>query len=132
MKKLNITPQRCIGCRTCELSCSFAHADGGKFGRTRINVFNFTETLNTSVTCLQCEEPACVAACQYDALKRNENTGAIELNQKRCVKCSACLGACPFGNVLLENWSGRFVKCDLCVGDPMCAKFCPTKTLEFR
>ncbi len=132
MRKLNITPERCIGCRTCELSCSFAHADKNKFGRSRINVFNFSETLNMPITCLQCEDAACVKACQYNALTRNEKTGAIELNEKKCVKCSACLGACPFGNVLLENNSGRFVKCDLCLGEPMCAKFCPSKTLEYK
>lgn len=132
MKKLSITPARCIGCRTCELSCSFAHADDAKFGRPRINVFNFTETLNVPVTCLQCEEPACVQACQNQALTRNEKTGAIELDQKRCVKCLACFGACSFGNVIFEERYLRVVKCDLCGGDPMCAKFCPSKTLEFK
>ena len=31
-----VKPELCIGCRTCELACSFAHAKDGKQGRTRI------------------------------------------------------------------------------------------------
>jgi Fe-S-cluster-containing hydrogenase component 2 len=84
------------------------------------------------IVCLHCEDPACAKSCLVDAITRNEETGAMELHQEKCVKCQACVGACPFGCSLLDRQHGIVVKCDLCGGDPACAKFCPTKALEYR
>ena len=46
-------------------------------------------------------------------------------------KCGACTVACPFGNIAFDPAVEIVVKCDLCKGEPACARFCPTKTLEF-
>ena len=79
------------------------------------------------VVCLQCEDAACVKSCLVDALRRNPETGAIDLNDEKCVKCMACVAACPFGCALLDDTHNTVIKCDLCGGDPVCAHFCPTK-----
>jgi Fe-S-cluster-containing hydrogenase component 2 len=42
-----------------------------------------------------------------------------------------CAIACPFGNITIEPVILNVIKCDLCNGDPVCAKFCPSKALEF-
>ena len=128
-----VSPALCIGCRTCELACAFAHAVDGKLGKSRIYPLDggFKE-LWVPVTCLQCEEAACVKSCLVNALQRNEETGAVELNQEKCVKCMACVAACPFGCSLLDEQHELVVKCDLCGGDPACARFCPTKALEYK
>lgn len=131
--RLVVTPNLCTGCRTCELACAFAHSIGGKPGLSRIYPLPAGHPdLYTPVVCLQCDDPACVKSCLVDALALNEETGAIELNQERCVKCGACEAACPFGCTLHDTIHDIFVKCDLCGGDPVCAHFCPTKALEFR
>jgi len=128
-----VNPNLCIGCRTCELACSFSHSENGKPGRSRIFVLDGGfKDLWVPVTCLQCDDAACVKSCLVEALRRNEETGAIELNQDLCVKCGACVAACPFGCSLHDPGHERFVKCDLCGGDPACARFCPTKALEYR
>jgi carbon-monoxide dehydrogenase iron sulfur subunit len=128
-----VTPNRCTGCRTCELACSFAHAQGGKPGQTRIFALpGGMKDLWVPVTCLQCEEAACARSCLVDALQRNPVTGAIELNQDKCVKCMACVAACPFGCSIHDRQHDLVVKCDLCGGDPACAHFCPTKALEYK
>jgi Fe-S-cluster-containing hydrogenase component 2 len=49
----------------------------------------------------------------------------------RCVKCMACVAACPFGCALVDEVHDEVVKCDLCKGDPACARFCPTKALRY-
>jgi Fe-S-cluster-containing hydrogenase component 2 len=36
----------------------------------------------------------------------------------------ACLEACPFGAVSFDHEHETAIKCDLCGGDPKCAKFC--------
>ena len=66
-----VKPDLCIGCRTCELACSFTHAQGGKPGRSRIYARwpGFKE-LWVPVDCLQCEDPACVKSCLVDAITR--------------------------------------------------------------
>lgn len=128
-----VKPELCIGCRTCELACSFAHAENGKQGRTRIYaVATQYKELWVPLTCLQCEDAACAKACLVDAITRNPETGAMDLDHERCVRCMACVAACPFGCSLIDEQHDQVVKCDLCGGDPACAKFCPTKALEYK
>lgn len=128
-----VNPDTCTGCRSCELACSFTHAVENNRAITRINPLEtgFTE-LFVPVVCLQCEEAACVKSCLVNALKRNPKTGAIDLNQDVCVKCMACVAACPFGCSVFDEIHNMVVKCDLCGGDPACAHFCPTKALEWK
>jgi carbon-monoxide dehydrogenase iron sulfur subunit len=133
MKRLVVTPDKCTGCRTCELACSFTHAVDGKPGRSRIYPLDggFTD-LWVPVVCLQCEDAACVKSCLVNALSRNPETGAIDLNDDVCVRCMACVAACPFGNSLFDSQHNQVIKCDLCGGDPACAHFCPTAALEYK
>lgn len=84
------------------------------------------------VTCLQCDDAACIKSCLFDALSRNEATGAIDLDREKCVNCEACVAACPFGCALVDAVHNEVIKCDLCGGDPVCARFCPTKALDYK
>ncbi len=130
-KTLIITPGRCTACRTCELACSFKHADKNGLGLSRIRAFMKGEEKNIVLTCFQCDDAACVRACPTEALKRNDETGAIEVIDERCLRCGACAAACPFGQMETDSRSHIAIKCDLCGGDPACATFCPTKSLEY-
>jgi len=128
---LVVTPPRCIGCRTCELACAFAHGTAGQLGCARVRVYPTGPEQHVPILCLQCSEAACVRVCPTGALVRNEETGAVELNAARCVRCRLCVVACPFGNLQVEPQpGGGVIKCDLCGGDPACAKFCPTQALQ--
>ncbi|HEX7487193.1 MAG TPA: 4Fe-4S dicluster domain-containing protein [Vicinamibacterales bacterium] len=104
----------------------------GRFGQPRINVMRHGEQRGTPIVCLQCNEAACVAACPSGALRRNGRTDAIDLDPQRCIRCRACVGACPFGNVLWDEGAHLAEKCDLCGGQPWCVKFCPTGAVTFR
>ena len=131
-KRLHVTPEKCIGCRTCELACAMSHPeDSSGMGFPRVAVRDCGESVFIPVLCLQCEDAACVKACPVEALVRNAKTGAIEVLQERCVRCMACVAACPFGNMHSDAATGRVFKCDLCGGSPRCAQFCPTRTLEY-
>ena len=46
--------------------------------------------------------------------------------------CKVCTIACPFGTVNYNADSGKVIKCDLCGGDPECAKACPTRGHHLR
>jgi carbon-monoxide dehydrogenase iron sulfur subunit len=131
--RLVVTPDLCTGCRTCELACSFTHSVAGKPGMSRIYPLDGGfKDLFVPVVCLQCEDPACARSCLVDAITRNPETGAMELDEKKCVRCMACVAACPFGCSLFDQVNNLVVKCDLCGGDPACAHFCPTKALEYK
>ncbi|MDD5425069.1 MAG: 4Fe-4S dicluster domain-containing protein [candidate division Zixibacteria bacterium] len=131
--RLIVNPNLCTGCRTCELACSFTHMVGGKPGLSRIYPLDGGfKDLYVPVVCLQCEDPACAKSCLVDAITRNPETGAMVLDEQKCVRCMACVAACPFGCSLFDRINNLVVKCDLCDGDPACAHFCPTKALEYK
>ena len=131
-KRLFVTPARCIGCRSCEIACSFSHAPRpGAPGLTRVRAYPMSAETHVPVLCLQCESAACVQVCPTRAFVRSARTGALEVVAERCIGCMMCLKACPFGNVHVETSTNTIVKCDVCGGDPACARFCPTAALEW-
>ncbi len=132
LKTLTITPSRCIACRTCEMSCAFKHAGKSGLGISRIQAFMIGEGQNQLLTCFQCAEAACVKVCPVNALSRNEQTDAIDVDEARCIGCGLCAIACPFGHMGQDGKVGVAIKCDLCEGEPACAAFCPTKALEYK
>lgn len=130
--RLVIKPGNCTGCRTCELACSFVHSLDGYLGRSRIRIHKVGDERYVQLTCLQCVEAACVSVCPTEALVRNEKTGAVEINEARCIGCRQCQAACPFGHMHFDRGRMLPVKCDLCGGAPACAAFCPYSALEIR
>jgi len=132
VKRLHVTPTLCIGCKTCELACGFFHSEDKKTpAKARIVVVETGEKSFVPYTCFQCVEPGCVKVCPVEALKKNDKTGAIVLDEDKCIRCMACVSGCPFGNIVVVD-GRKVIKCDLCGGDPLCAKFCPSKALEFK
>lgn len=132
MKQLVIKPEKCIGCRTCELVCSFGHYKKFNPKMANVTVFEYDEAaIAVPVMCLQCEEPSCLNVCPMKAISRDEN-GAVVINYKRCIGCRTCLNACPLGNITYHPEARRVFKCDLCEGDPKCAKYCPGHAIVFE
>ena len=52
-----------------------------------------------------------------------------EIDNDKCTLCEICITACPFGAIQLDP-EGNPLKCDLCGGDPLCVRHCPTRPLE--
>ena len=128
-KRLFVTPYRCTDCKNCEVACSFVHTKNPERpSLTRVRAYTLKHGVKAVVLCLQCEQAACVTVCPVSALLRNPDTGAIERNDN-CIKCKMCTFACPFGNIHFDIINDEIVKCDVCKGDPACAKVCPTRAL---
>ena len=131
-KSLVVIPRNCTGCRTCKVACAAIKGSPGKLGRSRIQIHEFENDSFVQLTCLQCVNAACIEVCPTAALVRNNGTGAIEHRESLCIGCQLCEAACPFGHIYFDSNTGMPLKCDLCGGEPTCARFCPHEALKFR
>lgn len=124
---LSIVPDKCRGCETCKLFCSFEHEKTQKPSMSRIFVVRREPNIDTPVICTQCG--LCMQACRIDAMKRDPKTGAIIVKEE-CNGCGECIMACPYGVIFQDPKSKKAIKCDLCDGDPQCIK-CPYDALVY-
>lgn len=69
--------------------------------------------------------------CPTSAISKAED-GSVMIDDKKCIGCKLCVSACPLGNITFSAVEKRVVKCDLCGGEPKCAKFCPSGAIEFK
>jgi Fe-S-cluster-containing hydrogenase component 2 len=130
-KILLISPEKCIGCGSCETACSFANEGEFRPSMSRIQVFRFDMGINVPMTCLQCEDAPCASVCKTGALVRDEETGVVNIDEDKCIGCRMCVMACPFGNISYSSEKKTSFKCDQCGGDPQCAEFCPTGAIKY-
>jgi len=131
-KFLVIDPEKCTGCRICELVCSFHHTKEFNPKRARIAVLRNEETgINIPMVCQQCEVPLCQEACPTGATHRDEKTGALLIDEEKCIGCRMCIYACPFGGPSIDPLTMMTIKCDLCGGEPRCVEYCPRRAVEY-
>lgn len=131
-KVLVVDPEKCTGCGICESACAFYHTTSCNPVRARIKVVKWEpEGVDIPIFCQQCEKPVCADVCPVSAIRRDEKTGALLHNYDICLGCKMCMIACPIGGISIDSIDGRIIKCDLCDGDPRCAKLCPTKAVEY-
>jgi len=126
LRSLHIDPQKMHGLSACEMACSMVNEGAFNPSKSRIKVFSFHEEGRfVPYTCTQCDEAWCLHACPVEAIVVNRATGAKDVLASVCVGCKVCTIACPFGTVNYNEDTGKVIKCDLCKGDPACAKACP-------
>jgi Fe-S-cluster-containing hydrogenase component 2 len=121
--RLQSYPEKCTGCQICEIFCSFRKEQAIWPAKSRISVLKWEEKATyVPFTCQQCEEAPCKAVCPTRAIYRHPETGALLVDEQRCLGCRMCVMACPFGAMAFDSDRGRPAKCDLCDGDPECAR----------
>jgi len=130
VKSLVIVPDRCTGCRLCELACSYRHHETMAPSRSRVHVVRLDhEPVDAAIFCVQCG--LCIAACPLNAIRRDLKTGAVVVDEEKCTGCGQCVHVCPFGAVSIDPVTGKALICDLCGGDPECVKACPEDALLY-
>lgn len=131
-KVLNIDYEKCTGCRLCELVCSVYHEGVSNPTKSRINIIKWeAEGLYIPVSCQQCEDAPCKAACPVKAIDRDETLNRVTIDYDKCIGCRSCMAVCPFGAMGFDIKSKKVFKCDLCDGEPQCVRFCEVKALEY-
>ena len=130
MKVIQVHPDRCVGCRLCEMVCSLTHERECSTTKSRIRILRDEECGNNLVSlCMQCGDAYCMEVCAYGALSRDNKTGAVVVDHRSCNGCEACVLACPLESISLDKEKGIVLKCDLCGGDPECVKVCSREAL---
>src|SRR2546428_8643242 len=132
-----IDPSRCIGCQACVQACMECDTHRGR-SMIHLEVIDRAASTQTGpVVCMHCEDPACAQVCPADAIKQDEN-GIVHSSMKsRCIGCSNCVLACPFGVPQYVAAIDQMMKCDMCfdrtsIGKkPMCATVCPSQALYY-
>lgn len=132
-----VDPSRCIGCRSCITACAECDSHRG-VSMIHVDYIDRPDIIATvPMVCMHCEEPTCAMVCPADAIKRGEDGVVRSALKPRCIACSNCVLACPFGVPKVHVDLELMMKCDMCydrtsVGlRPMCATVCPSQALAY-
>ena len=132
-----IDPARCIGCQACVHACSECETHKG---HSMIHLEFVDRPLSTQtipVVCMHCDSPTCADVCPADAIKRSGDGRVMTARKPRCIACSNCVLACPFGVPKMMVELDLMMKCDMCYDrssaglTPMCAAVCPSGALHY-
>jgi anaerobic carbon-monoxide dehydrogenase iron sulfur subunit len=129
--KLTVVPERCSGCHLCELACSIKHfgVNNPKKSNVKVMIVYPAPVIRMPVFCHQCKEAKCAENCPVECISHED--GVVKIDTEECIGCEQCIVSCPFGAIFShEDYPAPF-KCDLCGGEPECAKVCPTKALIY-
>jgi len=132
-----VDPSRCIGCQACVSACAECETHRG-LSMIQFDFIDRRESIATAAyVCWHCDDPTCAQSCPADAIKKGED-GVVQSSLKaRCIACSNCVLACPFGIPKMFPAQEQMMKCDMCYDRtsaglrPMCATVCPSQALAY-
>jgi len=132
-----VDPARCIGCQACVNACAECETHRGT-PMIHVDYLDRENSIATVPTvCMHCDDPTCAQVCPADAIKKTDD-GIVQSSLKpRCIACSNCVLACPFGVPKMMVEIEQMMKCDMCYErtaagkKPMCATVCPSQALTY-
>ncbi len=153
MRTVFVNPERCIGCRHCEIACAVEHSQSKNLFQailekprptSRIHVMPGLH-LSTSFPnkCRHCDPAPCMSVCPTGAISRDAELGIVIVDGHKCITCAMCAMVCPF-DVLSFYPSPEVkldkpvaIKCDHCIDRqhegqmPACVDACKVGALVF-
>ncbi|MBN2123605.1 MAG: 4Fe-4S binding protein [Deltaproteobacteria bacterium] len=153
MKTVFVNPERCIGCKQCQIACAVEHSvSKGLYGaisetpvpRPRILVAPGLY-LDTSFPnkCRHCDPAPCMAVCPSGAIGRDGELDIVVVDGHKCIACAMCAMVCPFDvltfypSIGIEIDKPVALKCDHCIDRrrqgriPACVEACKVGALVY-
>ncbi|QIZ76296.1 4Fe-4S dicluster domain-containing protein [Ferrimonas lipolytica] len=141
---------KCTGCKGCHIACKdknnlsedvllrrvYEYGGGGCTEGANNTLQSSVFVYYMSVGCNHCDKPVCVAACPTGACYKNSD-GLVQIDQKLCIGCCACVRACPYDAPQFDNARQVTYKCDGCRDRlamdkvPSCVSACTGRALDF-
>ena len=154
MQTVFVHPERCIGCKQCEVACTVAHSQSKNLflsvlerplPKPRIHAEPGL-AFNTAFPnkCRHCDPAPCLTACPTRALHRAaDRPDIVLLDGRTCIACGMCAMVCPFDAITYHadaaapEKSVVAIKCDHCIERqgagqvPACVEVCKAGALVF-
>ena len=140
MKSIFVNLERCVACKTCEITCALNRSSMARRfpdaiyedvqAVPRVRVKPTGAEGGFPLQCHHCEDAPCLDACPSGALYRDEE-GLVLVHAERCIGCWMCVMVCPFAAPQPFSNFRKVIKCDRCKGrdEPYCVESCPTRAL---
>ncbi len=131
--------RRCIGCHACTVACKSENdVPLGDFRTwvkyTEVGRFPAVKRHFAVLRCNQCTSAPCVTICPVTALHKRPD-GIVDLDKDVCIGCKACMQACPYDALHLNEDTGGAEKCHFCAHrverglKPACEVVCPEEAI---
>ncbi len=153
MKTVFIQPERCVGCKQCEIACAVEHSQSKNLyqavsespkPRPRINAgpgIYFNSSFPNK--CRHCNPAPCLSVCPTAAISRTPDQEIVLIDGSKCISCAMCALVCPFDVIRYyesaDTLKNRVValKCDHCIErqkdnrEPACVEVCKVNALLY-
>ncbi|KAA3608972.1 MAG: 4Fe-4S dicluster domain-containing protein [Planctomycetota bacterium] len=134
-----IDQRKCIGCHACTVACKAEnHVPVGSFRTwvkyTEKGTFPSVRRHFTVLRCNHCDNAPCVTICPVKALHKRPDA-IVDLDRDQCIGCVACMQACPYDALYLNEDTGTAEKCHFCAHrveldlEPACVVVCPEEAI---
>jgi len=130
----------CVACGACSAACVLEN----KWTISPRTVYTYNSpvlpafpVLNLSLACSHCKTALCLEGCPSSAYYRETVTGAVVIDDTKCIGCRYCQWNCPYDAPKYSPEDRVIGKCNLCylrVKDgwmPACSTACPTGALAY-
>jgi Fe-S-cluster-containing hydrogenase component 2 len=130
--EIQVVPEKCTGCRICELICSAGKHEEFNPKRSRVRIVKEERFfIDIPSICQHCSNPLCLKDCDSGAIEKTKE-GYVVVDQEKCIACEECVAACPFDSIFMDPVDNKAIVCDLCQGNPKCVQWCPTEALTLQ
>ncbi|MEX2243374.1 MAG: 4Fe-4S dicluster domain-containing protein [Fimbriimonadaceae bacterium] len=130
-----INQETCIGCHACTVACKAENdvpVGGFRTNVKYVESGKFPEVRRSFLVqrCNQCSDAPCVTICPVNALTKRPD-GIVDVDRDACIGCRACMQACPYDALYLNEDLGAVEKCHFCAHriekglEPACVTVCP-------